>query len=403
MAYDIDSIRAQFPALLEGAAHFDGPGGSQVPQSVADAITATLTSAISNRGRVTPSERRADDIVVAARAAVGDLLGADPRGVVFGRSMTQLTFDFSRTLSKGWAPGDEVVISRLDHDSNVRPWIYAAEAAGATIKWVDFDPQTGNLDASAVAKVLSPQTRLVALTAASNLIGTKPPIAEIAELVHGVGALFYVDGVHFSAHSPVDFVALGADFFVCSPYKFCGPHCGVLVGRPELLEELVPDKLLPSSDIVPERFEFGTLPYELLAGTTAAIDFLAGLVPAEGTRRQRLLASMAVLEAYEDELRVDLEDQLTALDGVTIYSKADERTPTLLFTMEQHTPREIQEHLAAASINAPSGSFYAVEASARLGLGDAGGVRLGLAPYVTAADIERLLTALVDLAGSARS
>ncbi len=403
MTYDVDSIRAQFPALAEGAAHFDGPGGSQVPQSVADAIATTLTSAISNRGRVTPSERRADDIVVAARAAVGDLLGADPGGVVFGRSMTQLTFDFSRTLAKQWAPGDEVVVSRLDHDSNVRPWIYAAQAAGATINWIDFDPQTGNLAASDVARVLSPRTRLVALTAASNLIGTKPPINEIAELVHAVGALFYVDGVHFAAHSAVDVAALGADFFVCSPYKFCGPHCGVLTARPELLEQLVPDKLLPSTNVVPERFEFGTLPYELLAGTTAAVDCLAGMVPTQGTRRQQLLASMAALEEYEDDLRVDLENKLATLDGVRLYSKAKDRTPTLLFTMTQHTPREVQEHLASASINAPSGSFYAIEASARLGLGEAGGVRLGLAPYVTATDVTRLITALTDLVSGTRS
>ncbi|HZE48174.1 MAG TPA: cysteine desulfurase-like protein, partial [Jatrophihabitantaceae bacterium] len=269
MGFDVRAVREQFPALAEGAAHFDGPGGTQVPRVVAEAVAGALTSAVSNRGRGTASERRADDIVQAARTAVGDFVGLDPRGIVFGRSMTQLTYDFARTLAKRWRPGDEVVVTRLDHDANIRPWVQAAAAAGATVRWVDFDPDTGELSAGDVAAALSERTRLVALTAASNLIGTRPPVREIAELVHAAGALLYVDGVHYAAHSLVDLSGLGADFFVCSPYKFCGPHLGVLAARPERLESLVPDKLLPATDEVPERFEFGTLPYELLAGSTA--------------------------------------------------------------------------------------------------------------------------------------
>ena len=270
---------------------------------VAEAVAATLLSPLANRGRVTAAERTADDIVLGARQAVADLLGADPGGVVFGRSMTALTFDLARTLAATWGPGDEVVVTRLDHDANVRPWVQAAAATGATVRWADFDPATGELAAERVAAVLTPRTRLVAVTAASNLIGTRPPVRAITDLAHEAGALAYVDGVHYTAHAAVHVDVLGADFFACSPYKFLGPHCGVLAADPDLLETLRPAKLLPSTDAVPERFELGTLPYELLAGTTAAIDFLASLGPAGQPRRQQLLQAMGTIEAYEDGLR----------------------------------------------------------------------------------------------------
>ena len=288
-AFEVVSVRKQFPALDEGAAHFDGPGGSQTPQVVADAVARTLTSALANRGRLTTADRRADEIVIEAREAMADLLGTQANGIVFGRSMTQLTYDFSRTLAKTWSEGDEVVVTRLDHDANVRPWVQAAEAVGATVKWLGFDPATSELDD--IAPLLTDRTRLVAVTGASNLLGTRPDVARIADQVHAAGALIYVDGVHLTAHAPVD--AAYADFYVCSPYKFFGPHLGVLTAKPELLETLRPDKLLPSSDAVPERFEFGTLPYELLAGTTAAVDFIAGLGGTGATRRERLLSSTA--------------------------------------------------------------------------------------------------------------
>src|SRR3954452_10588755 len=297
-SYDVAAVRAAFPALRAGAAHFDGPGGTQVPEPVARAVAETLTSPTANRGRVTQAERNADDVVLAARAALADLLHADPGGIVFGRSATALTMDLARTLAAGWGPDDEVVVTRLDHDANVRPWVLAAQAAGATVRWLPFDPATGDLDD--VATVLTDRTRLVAVTGASNLIGTRPPVEQIATRVHDTGALMAVDGVHLTAHVPVDVAALGADFYTCSPYKFLGPHCGVLAAAPALLETLQPAKLLPSTDAVPERFELGTLPYELLAGTTAAVDFLAGLTPAEGPRRERLVAAMTMLEAYED-------------------------------------------------------------------------------------------------------
>ncbi len=399
MPLDVASVRSHFPALKEGAAHFDGPGGSQTPDVVARAVAGTLTSAISNRGTVTPSERRAEQVVTDFRVAMADLLGADARGIVFGRSATSLTYDLARTLAKGWGPGDEVVVTRLDHDANIRPWVQAAEAAGATVRWVDFDPATGELAADAVAAVLCERTRLVATTGASNLIGTRTPVCRVADLAHEVGALHWVDGVHATAHAPVDLAALRADFWTCSPYKFMGPHCGVLAADPALLETLHPDKLLPSTDAVPERFELGTLPYELMAGTTAAVDFIAGLDDGAegGSRRQRIEAGMSAVHAHERALLDELEPALRGIPGVSVHSNARSRTPTLLFTVAGRDPQEIRGRLAERGVNAPAGHFYAIECSRHLGLGDTGGVRVGLAPYTSTDDIDRLLTALTEI------
>lgn len=395
MAYDVARIRADFPALDSGAAFFDGPGGSQTPRQVGDAIRDVMLRPLSNRGRTTQAERNADDIVVGARQAVADLLGADPTGVVFGRSMTALTYQFSRALAKEWTAGDEVVVSRLDHDANVRPWVQAAQAAGATVRWADFDPATGELTVADVAAVLSERTRVVAVTGASNLIGTRPPLAEIAAAVHGVGALFAVDGVHLTAHAFVDLAGFGADLFVCSPYKFLGPHCGVLAAAPALLRTVHSDKLLPATDEIPERFERGTLPYELLAGTTAAIDVLAGLDDeASGTRRDRIRDSYRALEEHEDALRGVIESGLAELPGVTVHSRARHRTPTLLVTFDGRDAGQAYQFLAERNVNTPAGNFYALEPSRRLGLGDAGGLRIGLAPYTDAGDVDRLLAAL---------
>ena len=395
MTYDVAAVRARFPALRAGVAHFDGPGGTQVPDVVADAVATTMTSPWANRGRVTAAERNADATVVAARQAMADLLGAEPRGVVFGRSMTQLTYDVSRALAKTWGPGDEVVVTSLDHDANVRPWVQAAQAAGATVRWAELDPETTELGVAEVERVLSERTRLVAVTAASNLVGTRPPVAAIGRLVHDAGGLLYVDGVHAAAHAPVDLAALGADLYACSPYKLLGPHCGVLAGRTEVLEALKPDKLLPSTDDIPERFELGTLPYELLAGSTAAVDFVAGLAPeASGDRRRDVVAALTAVGVHEDRLRERIEQGLAALPGVVCRSRAADRTPTLLLTFREREATDAYRFLAERGVNAPAGSFYALEPSRRLGLGDHGGLRVGLAPYNDDEDVDRLLAGL---------
>ncbi len=392
--FDVGRVRGCFPALAGGTAFFDGPGGSQTPTVVADAIREAMLRPLSNRGHITAAARNAEEIVVECRSAMADLLNAEADEVIFGRSMTALTFDVARTLAADWRPGDEVVVTRLDHDANVRPWVIAAAAAGATVRWVDFDPATGEQPVTNVVAQLGDRTRVVALTAASNLIGTMPDVGAIAEHVHAAGALLYVDGVHHAAHGVVDVRALGADFFACSPYKFLGPHCGVVAGRRDVLVGLRPDKLLPSTDRVPERFELGTLPYELMAGTTAAVEFLAGLTPATGSRRDRIVGGMRAVERHEDALRRGIEAGLANLPGVTVHSRAEHRTPTLLITVAGRDVAAVSATLAEHDVNAPAGSFYAHEAARRLGLGEAGGLRIGLAPYNTAADVDRLLSAL---------
>lgn len=401
MDFDVARVRACFPALADGTAYFDGPGGSQVPRQVADAVAATMTSGISNRGTVTASERRAEEVVVGARAAMADLLGCDPGGVVFGRSMTQLTFDLARALAKTWEPGDEVVVTRLDHDANVRPWKRVADALGIAVRWVDFDTETAELQFDPA--VLSDRTRLVAVTGASNLLGTRPDLAGIAAHVHEAGALLYVDGVHLTPHAPVSVRDLGADFYACSPYKFFGPHLGVLAADPALLELVHPDKLLPSTDQVPERFELGTLPYELLAGVTATVDFIADLAPGQAVeRRGRVLESMQRVETYEEVLFERLLSGLDAVDGVRRYGRPARRTPTVLFSVEGRTGQEVHQSLGAAGVNAPASSFYAIETSRWIGLGDTGAVRAGLAPYTSEEDVDRLLAGVADLARAPR-
>ncbi len=397
---DLERVRAQFPALAHGTAHFDGPGGSQVPLVVARAVAETMTAGLANRGDVTEAERRAESVTRGARQSMADLLGADPRGIVFGRSMTQLTFDLARTLARTWGPGDEVVVTRLDHDANIRPWVIAAERVGATVRWLGFDPESAELDD--LETVLSTHTRLVAVTAASNLFGTRPDVATITGQAHEVGALVYVDGVHLVPHAPVELADLGADFLACSPYKFFGPHLGAVAASPRLLETLSPDKLLPSSDAVPERFELGTLPYELLAGVSAAVDFLADLASTAPQRRARVLESMAVLEEHEDVLLERLLDGLRGLPGVRLHGRPARRTPTALFSVAGRTGREVHTGLAALDVNAPASHFYALEASRHAGLGEDGAVRAGIAPYTSTDDVDRLVEGVSSLAGAAR-
>lgn len=396
--YSPERLRASVPSLQSGAAHFDGPGGTQTPAVVADAVADALKAPLSNRGRLNPAETNADDITTAAREAGADLVNADSTGIVFGRSMTQITFDIARSLARDWGPGDEIVVTRLDHDANVRPWVWYAQQTGATLRWIDFDPQTTQIETADVAGMMNANTRVVAVTGASNLLGSRPDIPAIADLVHDVQGLLYVDGVHLTAHAPVDMRALGADFYVCSPYKFLGPHCAMLAASPALLETLHPDKLRPSTETVPERFELGTLPYELLAGVTAAVDVLADLVPGGNLpRRERLLISMRALEAYENELHHTMRAALEDLGGLTFYSRANHRTPTEFFSVDGKDSQEVSEYLASTGVFAPAGSFYAIEAADHLGLGERGAIRAGLAPYSTQEDVDRLVSGIAEV------
>ncbi|SEC06562.1 cysteine desulfurase family protein, VC1184 subfamily [Nocardioides exalbidus] len=396
MAFDVASFRREFPSLRSGIAHFDNPGGTQTPAVVGEAIARTITGPLSQRGAGTLSQRNAEAVVAGFRSTIADLLGADPRGVVHGRSATALTYDFSRTLARTWTAGDEIVLCELDHDSNVRPWIQAAERAGVTVKWLRLVPSTGELDLASLSEI-GPRTRLVALTAASNLLGTRPPVATVAARAHEVGALVYVDAVHHAAHAAPDITAMGADLVVCSPYKFFGPHCGALVADPALLETLQPDKLLPSTNAVPERFELGTLPYELLAGATAAVDFIASWSPVEGNRRERIVASAAEIADHELRLRTRIEEGLASLgDGLTLHSRAADRTSTLFLTLRDHDPAAAYAFLAERDVLVPAGTFYAVETFRALGLPVDSGLRIGLAAYTDDSDVDRLLAGLGD-------
>lgn len=395
MAYDIEQVRSQFPSLGSGTAFFDGAAGTQTPEPVARAIYDSLVSPISNRGKGSASARHADDVTLAAREAMGDFLNADPAGVVFGRSMTAMTFDLTRTLSARWKPGDQIVVTSLEHDANLRPWLLAAQHAGAVVRWLDFDPKTGELPVETITAALNSRTRWVAITAASNVIGTKPDVAAISAAAHKVGARVHVDAVHLAAHELIDMRGLGADIISCSPYKFLGPHIGVQAASTDLWHELQPAKLAPSPNSVPERFEMGTLPYELLAGVRAAVDFLAGLEPnGQGERRERLETSMAVLHEHERQIAQALIEAVESVPGVTNYSRASERTPSVFFTVEELSASEISSRLAQANINAPASHFYALEACRRLGLGEAGAIRVSAAPYSTLEEVARFREAL---------
>ncbi len=392
--YDVERVRADFPALAEGLAHFDGPGGTQVPTAVTDAVVDAMRSAVSNRHGPFASSRRADRLVDAAREAVADLVGGDPAGVVLGQSMTANTYVLAGALSRTWRPGDEVVLSRLDHDANVRPWVQAAARAGATVRWADVDPVTAELPVAQYDALLTERTRLVAVTAASNATGTRPDVRAIADRAHAVGAVVHVDGVHATPHLPTDVRALGADLYATSAYKWYGPHLGATVGDPALLETLRPDKLLPSSDAVPDRFEHGTPAFEQLAGVSAAVDWLAS--HGEGaSRRERLRSAAVVIGAHERAVFARLLDGLAARDDVTLIGDPASRTPTLAFTVAGRTPLQVSADLGNDGICVWSGNYYALELMTALGLEDSGGaVRAGVVCYTTFAEVDRLLAAL---------
>ncbi len=400
MSFDVAAARAHFPALAEGLVHLDGPGGTQVPEQVAAAVGTAMRSAMSNRHGHFASSERADALVHDAREAVADLLGASPDGVVIGPNMTTVTFALSRALRRTWASGDDIVVSRLDHDANIRPWVIAAQEADVEVRWAEVDTVTGELDAAQYADLVGPRTRLAAVTAASNALGTMPDVARIAAIAHDAGALVHVDGVHATAHVPVDMQALGADFWACSSYKFFGPHLGITAADPALLAELRPDKLAPASDAVPDRFETGTMAFELLAGLVASVDYLASLSSLAGSRRMRLLDAMTTIASYERDLLRGLLDGLAAIDAVSLIGSPARRTPTVALTVAGWSPDEVAKALGAEDICVWSGDYYAMELMGVLGLAGSGGaVRVGLVHYNTAEEVHRLLAALDRLAG----
>jgi cysteine desulfurase family protein (TIGR01976 family) len=401
MPFDITRVRAAYPALAEGFIHFDSAAGTLVAEPVARAIHDTLHAAVGNRTAAFAPGRRATETVSLARHAVADLVGADPAGVVFGPSATALTYTVSRTLAQTWRPGDEVVVSRLDHDANVRPWVQAAARAGATVRWAELEPRTGALPSQVYSELVNDRTRLVAVTGASNAIGTRPDVAAIAGIAHAAGALVYVDGVHATPHLPTDVSALGADFYVTSAYKWSGPHLAACVAAPARWEELWPDKLLPSPDDVPERFELGTLSFELLAGITAAVDHLStldtpGAGAVAGSRRARVVASVAAAHQYEMALFTMLLDGLRAIPSIRVLPAPGGGCPTVSFRVGDAPPAQTARALGDKGICVYSGDYYAYEYFDLMGLRDTGGaVRASVYHYNTAEEVGRLLDAVV--------
>jgi cysteine desulfurase family protein (TIGR01976 family) len=399
MPFQIDSVRTGYPALGEGFAHFDAAAGSLVAASVAQAAHEVMSGAVANRSTAFAPGRRAIQIVEQARAAVADLLGVHAAGAVFGSSATSLTYLVSRTLASGWQPGDEIVVSRLDHDANVRPWLQAAAAAGVDVRWAEFGHATGVLASQQYETLINERTRLVAVTAASNANGAIPDVATISALAHRVGALCYVDGVHATPHLPVDVPALGADFYVTSAYKWSGPHMATCVADPALWETLRPQKLMPSSDLVPERFEHGTPSFAALAALTAAVDHLAALDDsAQGTRRERVLQSMAAVRAYESELFATLLAGLRTVPGLQMVPAPEHRCPTVAFRLDGHEPGKTAAALGDRGICVFAGDYYAYEFFSALGLRDSGGaVRASIYHYTAEADVARLVDALSEI------
>jgi cysteine desulfurase family protein (TIGR01976 family) len=401
VSFDVSRVRAAYPALSDGYAYLDGAAGTQVPTAVIEAIADAYRAGIGNAGGAFPASGRSDAILAECRRALADLTGAEPDGVILGPNMTTLTYRLADTLSRQWGRGDEVVVSRLDHDANIRPWVQAAARREAVVRWADVDISTAELPASQYGDLLSDRTRLVAVTAASNIVGTRPDVAAIAAEAHAVGALCYMDGVHATPHVPVDVGSLGADFYATSAYKWSGPHIGAVVADPGLLETLHPDKLVPAPEGVPGRFERGTPGFADLAGVVAAVDHLASLGPgtAAGSRRDRVLASMTAVEQYEAAVFARLLGGLNAMGHVTLYGKAARRAPTAFFTVAGYSPRAVAERLAARQVNVWSGDNYAWELAGAFGLRDSGGaVRAGLVHYNDEAEVGRLLDAVAELA-----
>jgi len=378
--------RDRFPGLRDGWARLDGPAGTQMVDSAITAMDDFMRSGHNaNHGGLFAAAMRTDKLVASTRTSVATLLGADPRGVAFGPSMTDMTMRFAGAVGRTLSPGDEVVCSRLDHDANVRPWVIHAERNGATVRFADPDPGTLELPASAVEQVLTDRTRWVAVTAASNAVGTIPDLPGIVQAVHAAGALLYVDAVHAAPHRRLDFQALGCDALACSAYKWFGPHIGILTARPEVLEELQPDKLRPSPDEIPDRWELGTLPFESLAGVRAAADYM-------------LSTDWDTVREHEQALLRTALDGLGNMSHVTLYGAAAERAPTLMFNVAGRTAAEVAAALAEREIAVWHGNYYAHELEQHLGLAPHGAVRAGFVHYTSEDEVDRLLEALAALA-----
>jgi cysteine desulfurase family protein (TIGR01976 family) len=410
--FDVEALRARFPAL--GLTHdgrpmvfLDGPGGTQVPDTVIEAVADYYRTSNANSGGDFLTSRRSDAIVEAAHAALADLLGAEPDEIKFGANMTSLTLHVSRSIAATMTPGDEIVVTRLDHEANVGPWRTAAVDRGLVIREWDVRAEDATLDLDALDALLGPRTKLVAVGWASNAVGTINPVAEIVRRAHAAGALVYVDAVHAAPHLPLDVRAIGADFVACSTYKFFGPHLGVLYGRRDVLDTLPTYKIRPAHD----RFETGTGNFEGQAGALAAVEYLAEIGRAssgDGGRRAAIVAGMSAIRDWELELYRRLAEGIAATPGARIWgitdpARFDERTPTAAVTFESVEPAEVSAALAADGIAVWHGDFYATGLIERLGLAESGGVvRIGLTHYNTPSEIDRLLDVLESVVGRGR-
>ena len=417
---DLTYVRSQFPALArqvngQPAVFLDAPGGTQVPQRVIEAMADYLARSNSNCHGAFETSRRTDEIVEQAHTAVADLLGCRAEEVVFGPNMTTLTFAMSRAIAREMKPGDEIIVTNLDHDANVAPW-RALEEQGAVIRVADIHPEDCTLDMEGLLGLLNERTKLVAVGFASNSVGSINDVAAITRAAHQVGALSHVDAVHYAPHGPIDVREIGCDFLVCSAYKFFGPHAGALYGKAEHLERLRPYKVRPASDEIPDRWETGTQNHEGLAGVAAAVEYLADLgsrfgAAAESTlsgasseRRRLLLAGMGAIQRYERELAGQLVKGLLSIEGLRFYgiretSRFGQRAPTVSIRLNGHHPRAIAQHLGERGIFVWDGNYYALSLSERLDVEPTGGmVRIGLAHYNTAGEVERVVEALSALA-----
>ena len=417
MPLDLPAIRSRFPALQRQSqgrpiAFFDGPAGSQVPQTVVDAISRALIDTNANCGAVFPTSQKSDQMLAEARQAVADFLGAtDPDTVAFGANMTSLTLAASRAISKLWKPGDEIIVSLLCHDANVTPWVLAARDAGVTVHSIPFRIEDCTLQLDRYHELLSPRTKLVAIGLASNATGTINPVAEVARAARAVGALTYVDAVHYAPHGLIDVEALGCDFLACSAYKFFGPHVGIMWGRRELLESIRPYKLRPSPDSLPGRWMTGTQNHEGISGVRAAIDYIASLgtfsgeIPPLSQRRVAIRAAFETITAYEQDLSRRFLNGLLALPslrlwGITGEAQLDQRVPTFSVTHKKLTPHQMAVALWDRGVQAWNGNHYAYPFTESTGLEPNGTLRLGALHYNTTEEVDRAIDGLREIVQS---